>query len=197
MIVGATHRIKIHSSSTCARVMTLLVMLISFQPSAAAVSQEYQVKAALIYKLTKFISWPQGALENNSHFGICLLGNDVFGAAMNELESRNTKGKPIKVMRFQQSNDITTQCQVVFIEQSKRAFLTPILTSLDPYSILTIGDFKGFAEQRGILEFRTVKGRTEFTINLSSLENANLQASAPLLGLAKTISHHPKGKTDG
>ena len=100
-----------------------LVAAIAFS-STLAETQEYRVKAALLYKLTKFISWPEAALSQHTHFGICILGEDKFGSAIEELSTRSTKGKPIKILRFQQSQSIDSQCQVLFIEASKLRFWT-------------------------------------------------------------------------
>lgn len=172
------------------KVWKMVLFLLSATAWPVASSPEYQVKAALIYKLTKFISWPEDSLNNGSHFGICILGDNRFGAAIKELENQTTKGKPITIKHFQYSDGINSQCQVVFIEQSKERFLVPIFNSLAPHSVLTIGDFTGFAETGGVLELRNNNGKTEFVINLASLKKANLLASAPLLELATTIAQN-------
>ena len=50
-----------------------------------------------------------------------------------------------------------------------------------------ISDAKRFAVSGGMLELRIRNGKTEFVINLSGMEQAKLEAAAPLLELATTI----------
>jgi hypothetical protein len=166
----------------------LLLAGLSLPLFAAPPTAEYKLKAALIYKLTKFIEWPkpqQG--QTVSSFGICLLGDDHFGDALDALEERKAKGKPIAVYRHSQSDAVDDSCQIVIISDSKKAFLSPILQSLQGRPILTLGDMDGFAEQGGILQFTRGKKRIGFLINLESVKAAQLTIAAPLLDLATVV----------
>ncbi|MCU7879030.1 MAG: YfiR family protein [Candidatus Thiodiazotropha sp. (ex Lucinoma borealis)] len=82
--------------------MQLCILLfltgISLHLYAATPSSEYKLKAALIYKLTKFIEWPDQQMEQPEHnFGICLLGEDNFGEALDALQERKVKDLPITI----------------------------------------------------------------------------------------------------
>jgi hypothetical protein len=171
------------------RIVLLMVLCILIPSQTLAASErEYHIKAAIIYKLTKFVSWPEDTLSNASYLGICLLGEDNFGHALNDLESRNSKGKPIKIYRFQLSTGISDQCHLVFIEKSRQAFLSTITQQMSQYPILTVSDMPGFAAKGGILELASKQGKITFIINLSQLKTVKLEATAPLLGLAKIIN---------
>jgi hypothetical protein len=165
-----------------------LLVCLSSVPCAAAPTDEYQLKAALIYKLTKFIEWPEAAegraLES---FGICLLGDDLFGDSLDALAKRKAKDMPIMIYRHAHSEAIDQRCQILFISDSKQAFLGSILQSLQGRPILTLGDMQGFAERGGILQFTRGKKRIGFLINLESAKQSQLTIAAPLLDLATVI----------
>lgn len=165
-----------------------LLIMLPLQPFAAPPTAEYKLKAALIYKLSKFVEWPEparaGSLRN---FGVCLLGEDTFGAALDVLEEQKALGVPIRIQRFTQSNSIDSGCQMVFISKSKHTFLRSILQKLQNQPILTLGDTAGFAEQGGIIEFTRGEKRIGFKINLVSAKQSGLKIAAPLLELATII----------
>ncbi|MES9829554.1 MAG: YfiR family protein [Candidatus Thiodiazotropha sp.] len=170
-------------------VCILLLTAIPLSSHAGRSLSEYRLKAALIYRLTKFVEWP--VLYLNQHqrsFGVCLLGEDEFGNALDELEERKVRGLPISVYRFSQSGDINKQCQIVFISNSKRAFVRQILQRMQGIPILTLSDMAEFAEQGGMLQFTTGKNRIGFIINLESAKQSSLTIAAPLVELSTVVN---------
>lgn len=168
--------------------MLILLTGVSAHLGAAPPTAEYKLKAALIYKLTKFIEWPQLQVDQaRDAFGICLLGVDNFGDALDALQERKAKELPIAVYRHTQSEAIDERCQIVFISDSKQAFMKPILQSLQARPILTLGDMEEFAVQGGILQFTRGKKRIGFLINLESAKKSQLTIAAPLLDLATLV----------
>ncbi len=176
-------------ASTCRRLCILILLTgVSAHLGAAPPTAEYKLKAALIYKLTKFIEWPQLQVDQaRDAFGICLLGEDNFGDALDALQERKAKELPIAVYRHTQSEAIDERCQIVFISDSKQAFMKPILQSLQARPILTLGDMEEFAVQGGILQFTRGKKRIGFLINLESAKKSQLTIAAPLLDLATVV----------
>lgn len=185
----------IRAKSCCRLLQTgvlLLVILLAIPPCAipgGAASSEYNVKAALLYKLTNFIEWPapSGGVQPE-HFNICLLGRDDFGIALDSLNARKVNDTPIVVHRFAHSKGINKQCQLLFISDSKKPFLASIIHALGSQPVLTIGDAINFAESGGMIQFVSEKKRIGFKINLQKAQAANLKISAPLLELATIIS---------
>ncbi len=169
-------------------VLCLLCFLLPPQLHSAPPTSEYKLKAALLYKLSKFVVWPETeAAETSGEFGICILGDDPFGEAMDILQSRKTGGKTIRIHRFAQSEAIDKRCQIVFIDMSKRAFLGSILGKLRTMPILTVADMRGFARQGGMMQFTRGAKRIEFVINPQSAQRSGLEIAAPLLELATVV----------
>jgi hypothetical protein len=178
--------------SICSLALVLGLIGISFALPASHPGAEYKLKAALIYKLTKFIEWPNLQPGHRpEHFGICLLGEDVFGITLDVLETRKVKDIPIQVYRLSQSEAIGQNCHIVYISESKKVFLTTILQSLAGAPILTLSDIEGFADQGGILQFTNIDKRIGFLINQQSAKMSHLTIAAPLLDLATVVDSKP------
>lgn len=169
-----------------------LGVLLSLPAIANPGTDEYKLKAALIYKLAKFVTWPPRDGENNT-FGICVLGRDDFGSALDALKERRLGDQSIGIHHFGQSEGIHGECQIVFISASKKAFVTDIANAIGDRPILTVGDSKDFAAQGGMVEFVLDSGRIGFNINRDRVEHAGLKIAAPLLGIANIV-HERKGK---
>lgn len=147
---------------------------------------EYQLKAALLYKLTKFIEWPERD-DSQQQFNICIIGDNVFGDALEPLKERQVSQKSIEINHYTQSDEIDRHCDLLFIEKSKQPFLSTILAKVDKPGILTISDIANFAEQGGIVELTLVNNKIGFRINLQSSKAAELSIAAPLLQLATIV----------
>lgn len=185
----------IRAKSSCRFVQAgilLLVMLANMASHAIAADEalsEYKLKAALLYKLTHFVEWPAIASNPKSNrFNICLLGRDDFGGALDSLSTRKVNGLPIAISRFSYSKGIDKQCQLLFISDSKQAFLSSIIQTLGRQPVLTISDAKDFVEQGGMIQFVSENKHIGFRINLRKARAANLIIAAPLLELATIIS---------
>ncbi len=151
-------------------------------------SVEHKLKAALTYKVAKFVEWPgQVSAKSHNTFGICLLGEDYFGPVLDALQDHMVGGLPISIQRFSQSTSIDDSCQVVFVSRSKQVFLESIFKILRQRSILTIGDTKRFAERGGMIQFIYNNRHIGFKINLKSAKRTGLKIAAPLLEMASMM----------
>ncbi|WP_456380678.1 YfiR family protein [Thiolapillus sp.] len=156
-------------------------------------ASEYDLKAALLYKLTLFIAWPHMDEEASSgNFNICLLGRDDFGQALDSLSSRKVNGMPIAIHRFTDSKAINKPCQLLFISSSKQPFMPSIIESLGREPMLTVSDAPDFAQNGGMIQFVAEKKHVGFRINLQQALSANLRIAAPLLELATIVSTKPQ-----
>ena len=172
----------------------LLMMLWCCAPPAGGhehTTAEHRVKAAVLYKLAKFVNWPQPDSADNMEFGICTLGETVVGDALEALQSRRIGNLPIRIHRFSQSRAIDGRCRIVYVATSKAPFLSDFLDTLHARQILTVGDVEQFAARGGIVQFIRRHNRLGFKINLDSASRASLKIAAPLLGLAEIIKSSP------
>jgi hypothetical protein len=148
---------------------------------------EYEVKAAYLYNFGRFVKWPSrtGAPQSNS-FNICVVGQDHFGAALNNLADETIAGESVAVKRLQTSKD-ATNCRILYISASEDSQLEQILTVLEGSSVLTVSDMPQFSQRGGMVQFVFDGSRVRFEINLASADHAGLTLSSELLKLAVNV----------
>src|SRR5437879_13795591 len=72
----------------------------SGQPVRARSLAEYEIKAAFMYNFAKFVQWPAEAFgQAQSPLILCVIGDDVFGPALDTIEHKLAQGRERKVRR--------------------------------------------------------------------------------------------------
>lgn len=187
------------SAPHCARIVGLITAVIVVStihlpaaappfPSAPRAS-EYAVKAALIYNLAKFVTWPQTALPAPGEpLAVCVLGSDPFGSALDEtLKDRQVGGRPLAVRRVAEPDPA---CHVLFVSSSEHKRLGVILEKVRKASVLTVSDTEGFNRAGGIIELVMEADAVHFHLNAAAAEQAHLQISARLRTLEPRSHQH-------
>jgi uncharacterized protein DUF4154 len=160
---------------------TLLLALLPTMMAAGMpeMADEYQVKAAMIYNLTKFIEWEQPVPS----IQVCILGQNPFGVSLQQAIA----GKPGFSLKEIPDVEHTGECRVLFVSSSetKRAF--PILQKLNGTGLLTVGDTAGFAERGGVVNLVLDAGRVRMEINVDAANRQHLRISSKVLSLARIV----------
>ena len=155
---------------------------------AESSASEYAVKAAMIYKITKFVSWPEAAfIREDSPLNICMAEESPFAKAMNSLKGRKVKGHKVEIITFKEFSAVQAQCQVLIVSHKKARQVDAMIAGISDRPILTIGDSEGFAEQGGIIGLQQEQSRISFAINVAASERVGLKISAQLLQLATIV----------
>jgi hypothetical protein len=157
---------------------------------AAPVPTEYQVKAVFLFNFTQFVEWPAGAFDDaSSPLSICVLGQDPFGAELDEIvRGESVNGRPLAVRRYRSVEDGINGCHVLFIERSQRPRIGNILARLAGRSVLTVGDFEGFSREGGVVRFARADNRIRLHVNLEAAKAAHLTISSKLLRPAHIVA---------
>lgn len=163
--------------------MTLLCVTgLSFRVLAQAPS-EYEVKAAMVYNLTKYVTWPSPWPFQNA--SICVLGRDPFGATLDKaVAGRSIGNMPILIRRLSDSQELNS-CAVLFISASEQPRIREILRRVETTPVLTVGDMKNFAASGGGVGLVQERNRIGLEVNLGATNKAGVRVSARLLKLAK------------
>jgi YfiR/HmsC-like len=168
-----------------------LVALLSIAASGLARAAEeapleYQVKAAFLLNFTKFVGWPATAFAaEHSSLAICILGEDPFGNALNEMvKGESVNGHELVIQRIQRPPE-SKSCQVLFVARADRE-AAKILAELGP-GILTVGEGEKFLQDGGIVAFVVENRRVRFDIDQRAAAKAMLTISSRLLNVARTV----------
>ncbi len=164
-------------------------VLLALAPSAPKY-EEYQVKAAFVYKFIHFVQWPDEAmqhLEEDAPFGIGILGEDPFGTTLDDMVREKTRDThPVRIYRAGELSDLS-HCFVVFVAKSESSRLDEHLDALKGKPVLTVSEISDFAKKGGIVELYVKDNNVRFRINLEAAHAGSLKLSANLLELAEVI----------
>jgi len=173
--------------STVAEAIAVLGIVV---PGAAQAqtADEYQVKAAYMYNLAKFVDWPPKAFESPSQpITFCVLGQTPLSAALQEaLAGKVVSQRPLL---FHQITDSTQagDCKVLFIGPSDKKRVIQTLDQVKSLHVLTVGENEDFTEEGGVARFFLDGGRVRLEFNLDAADDAKLQISSKLLSLGRTV----------
>jgi hypothetical protein len=150
------------------------------------------VKAAFLFNFGKFVEWPaQAFADTGENFIVGVLGDDPFGAILDEtIVGKTVQGKKLVAKRFSRVKDVS-RCHILFISSSEEARLTEILSALGHSSVLTVAEMPEFARRGGIIRFRMENNKVRFEINLSAAQRARLSVRSQLLKLGSVVSGNP------
>lgn len=144
---------------------------------------EYRLKIAILYNLTRFVEWPADAFQTSkSPIRVCVLGVDPFGSILDEaLRDRQVAGRSIETRRVSEPE---SGCHLLFVSSSERGRFASIIEGVRSSATLTISDQVGFTSLGGIVELFTEGERVRFCLNTGAAERAHLYLSVRLVALA-------------
>jgi hypothetical protein len=173
-------------SRALATALAQAVLFCLFACNPARAAEEYEIKAAFLLNFTKFVGWPETAFAGeHSPLGICILGEDPFGNALNEIvKGEAVNGHELVVHRIRRSPE-PKSCQVLFVARSERE-VARALTELGP-GVLTVGEGDKFLEDGGIIAFVIDGRRVRFDIDQGAATRAMLMLSSQLMNVARKV----------
>lgn len=172
-----------------AAALTVCLCVFSIVAHAETPGQrENRIKAALVFKLVKFVDWPVAALAGKDPLQICSLGNSGVGEALAVVD-----GKPARdrLAQFRKIGGLTAAevkgCHVLFIPEGASEIASGVAATLRGRPVLTISDAPDFARRGGMIGMIRGENKITFEINLRSARENGLEPGAPLLELAIII----------
>jgi hypothetical protein len=171
--------------------IALLLCLAVGLPGAPACAQvtavgEYTLKSALLFKLPQFIYRQDTAPDRP--LGICLLGSNPFGSALERLAQLPIDGREVRYSRLTQAGDASA-CDLLFISSSETDNLDSVLRRLGSLPVVTVSDIPGFARAGGMVELAHGGdgAAVSILINRKAARRQNIEFNAQLLRLAKVV----------
>jgi len=176
--------------------LALMVVWAAVLPGAAQgqTADEYQVKAAYMYNLAKFVEWPADAFESPSQpIVFCVLGQTPLSRPLEAaLAGKVVDQRPLVFRQLTDSKQ-AGDCKVLFIHLPDKVRLRQILDQVKSLHILTVGESEDFTQEGGIVRFLLDAGRVRLEFNLDAAGDAKLHVSSKLLSLGRTV-RNPVGK---
>ncbi len=162
------------------------VYALLFCATVAAAPTEYEVKAAFIHNVVKFVDWPIQPATSEGMLRFCVFGQEMFGRANDVLRDKPIRNMTWLVVAANGKTDLR-ECRVLYISGTEPGNIKRILDSLKGSPVLTISDTEGYGELGVIVNFYLEDGKVRFEINPEAAKRAGLKMSSQLLKLARIV----------
>lgn len=138
---------------------------------------EYAVKANFLYKFGDYVTWPEGALgDDSAPVNLCLVGPDPFGALLDDaVKGERIATHPVQVIRIPQADK---NCHIVFTRSDPDA-----VNAVKGRPVLTISEGNAGA----VITFVIRDNRVRFEIDQQAAAVNGLDISSRLLALAVLV----------
>lgn len=148
---------------------------------------EYDVKAAFLFNIVKFIDWPPEAFASSSTpITIGILGQDPFGPILDRLvQGRVINQRRVIIRRATRVGELKN-AHIVFISPSEAGHAAEICAALQTGPVISVGDSDQTSPYVTI-NFSVEAGRIVFSVNRGPAERAGMKISSKLLNLAKSV----------
>lgn len=174
-----------------ARISSMLVVVVTLVVGNAVAKDsaaEISVKATIIHKITKFVSWPESRFTASNHpLRFCVLGDSTVLNAFENLGDRSIHGRPMLVMFAPGPDSVASSCDVLYLYSDQKQSADVWIKSVTGQPVLTFGEAGGFGGIGSIVTMSVRRNKVRFSIDLAANENTGLRISAQLLQLAATV----------
>jgi len=144
----------------------------------------HEVYSMMVFNFTRYVQWPEGT---SNEFVIGVLGNGDMYNTLNTWYGGKPRGsKTFIVKKFNSAKDVT-DCDVLFIDNSKSYEFENATNKLKGKSTLVITDKDGLGERGSSINFKTVDNKLKFELNQKAIEASNLKVSGSLSSMAILI----------
>jgi hypothetical protein len=176
-------RFRVCFPSWCRGVAILGVLIVLFVQFLSAQQDERAVRAAFLFNLTKYVSWP-GA---HQHLVIGVVGNANIASALGQvLDGKVSDGRPISVVIHSPDSEMN-ECDMLYLAGVSPAVTRSILNRTAGGAVLTVGDNDQFVRAGGMVALVRSGDQIEIEVNLAALRDRRLVMSSRLLKLAVLV----------
>ncbi|MDX1692876.1 MAG: YfiR family protein [Ketobacteraceae bacterium] len=155
---------------------------------------EYPLKAAYLYNFTKFVNWPDETFgADDAPLNICIKGPMPDSGIISKLNSQTTRGHPLRILSV--NGGPVDECHLLYFRQMAQREVHQTLQKIQDRPVLTVGEYRGFAREDGIIEFEiTDSQRIKLIINQVRAKDLRITISAQLLEIASVLEGSAAGE---
>jgi len=161
-----------------------LALAAALAPPAWSETSGSAIKAAYLYKFAPFVAWPPTAFASpTSPLRLCILGDDPFGALLDQtVDGQAVDSHPIQVRRVQGQAG-AAGCQIVYFHGPRSGPAIEAFARLRGVPVLTVSDADADADG-AVIRFVERDGRIRFAIDEGAAAANGVRISSKLLSLA-------------
>lgn len=177
-----------HLSQSARRATVGVILLLAAATGALAETGtlELAIKAAYLYKLAPFVTWPAGAAGPAAPLTICVQGTDPFGPLLDRaVAGQSVAGRPVVVRRVPRLEP-DTDCAIAYVAGSANQSQAQALAAVERTPVLTVTD-AARGPNRGIVHLMPDGDKVKFAIDTAKAGEAGVEISSKLLALGVVV----------
>jgi hypothetical protein len=168
-------------------VKVFLTGLVMFVGSMAFAQERpmHEVYSMMVFNFVKYVQWPAG--DNSKEFVIGVVGNnDIYNTLTTWYGGKAKGAKTYVIKKFKNASEVT-DCQVIFIDNSKSNEFDPINSQVAGKGTLVVTNRNGLGSKGSCINFKTVDDKLRFELNQHAIEASNLKVAGALTSMAILI----------
>lgn len=178
--------LKNHTTGISALRCITLSLLLSFMLPLNGMGAEADIKAAFLYNVLNYVTWPQHALGNETMV-IGLLGaSSPLSVSIKRLQDKSVQNRRILVRQVVSLDDLKGS-NILIVLPSEQRHLSEILLRLRKEPVLTVSEIEKFSKLGGMVYLTVNNNHPAFGVNLRAVHTAGLEVSSHLLKLAHFV----------
>ncbi|HEY1172469.1 MAG TPA: YfiR family protein [Verrucomicrobiae bacterium] len=172
----------------------LALLFTSASSLRAAEPTEYEIKAAMIYRLAQFMEWPSNRFDSASApLSLAIMGKDPFGDSIDTvLKNQKIGDRDILIHRLPSHADNRTNHHVIYLSTSLSAEAQNIISSVRTNAVFTVGEGEDFTTRGGHARIYLEQKKVRFEINIAAMERSGLKLHSQVMKLATRITRDGK-----
>ncbi len=183
MISRASHCRHAVRSLDARWVVAIAFSLLCFCGFLSAQQDERAVRAAFVFNLTKYVSWP----STRDRLVIGVIGSSNMATVLKRvLDGKASDGRQISVILHNPEADLN-ECDVLYVADLPSATMRSVLSRVSGRAVLTVGDSDQFVRGGGMVALVRSGDQIEIEVNLPELRSRHLDMSSRLLKLAVLV----------
>lgn len=159
-------------------------LLLAWPTQAQQTANEDDVKLALVYKIARFVSWPDTDVDP---FLLCVTGKSTYAAANARLAGRLIRERAIRIERIRADDPHRPACDALYISRESVVDTNSLLQDYNGKPVLTVSDTSDFATRGGMVGLTLRNKRVGIQINVDNYERVGLNINSQLLQLADLV----------
>src|SRR5690242_13270480 len=145
------------------------------------VAQEYDLKAAFLFNLVKFVRWPAPKFEaDTSPLLIGVRGDEALDRFERLLHNKLIDKRKIVVQHLERIEEVKA-CHVLFVSRAESERAAEWIEAGKSAAVLTVGETQQFLDQGGMIQFSTESEQLRLEINEQCARQAGLNIMANAL----------------
>ena len=174
--------------SKFSQILAPILLLLSILGSTGvnATLREDAIKSGFIYNFVRYSTGSWFDQEKSDRYLICSFDHQFVEIAALTLKGRTIYSLPVELQLIPPDLYGINSCNTLFVTKKSMDFWTETLITYPLPKLMLVGEFDGFIEAGGQINFFIVGGKVRFEVNQQKLREAGIEMSSKVLRLGRT-----------